>query len=69
MSGFTDRERAFESKFAHDTEMQFRAEAFNIPNHAQFNNPGNAVNSANFGMITAAKPVERQFRLGLRIGF
>jgi hypothetical protein len=49
--------------------MQFRAEAFNIPNHAQFNNPGNAVNSANFGMITAAKPVERQFRLGLRLGF
>ena len=27
MSGFTDRERAFESKFAHDTDMQFRAEA------------------------------------------
>ena len=49
--------------------MQFRAEAFNIPNHAQFNNPGNAVNSANFGMITSAKPVERQFRLGLRLGF
>ncbi len=27
MSTFKDRERAFESKFAHDTEMQFRAEA------------------------------------------
>jgi hypothetical protein len=27
MSTFNDRERAFESKFAHDTEMQFRAEA------------------------------------------
>ncbi len=27
MSTFDDRERAFESKFAHDTEMQFRAEA------------------------------------------
>jgi hypothetical protein len=27
MSSFHDRERAFESKFAHDTEMQFRAEA------------------------------------------
>jgi hypothetical protein len=27
MSTFSDRERAFESKFAHDTEMQFRAEA------------------------------------------
>ena len=27
MTTFNDRERAFESKFAHDTEMQFRAEA------------------------------------------
>ncbi len=27
MSSFNDRERAFETKFAHDTEMQFRAEA------------------------------------------
>lgn len=27
MSTFDDRERAFESKFAHDAEMQFRAEA------------------------------------------
>ena len=27
MSSFDDRENAFESKFAHDAEMQFRAEA------------------------------------------
>lgn len=27
MSGFDERERAFESKFAHDAEMQFRAAA------------------------------------------
>ncbi len=27
MTTFNDRERAFESKFAHDTEMQFKAEA------------------------------------------
>lgn len=27
MSTFEDRENAFESKFAHDAEMQFRAEA------------------------------------------
>ncbi|MDF1727251.1 MAG: DUF1476 domain-containing protein [Sulfitobacter sp.] len=27
MSNFTDRENAFENKFAHDAEMQFKAEA------------------------------------------
>ncbi|MEM1267210.1 MAG: DUF1476 domain-containing protein [Pseudomonadota bacterium] len=27
MSQFDDRERAFENKFAHDAEMQFKAEA------------------------------------------
>ena len=27
MSTFDDREKAFENKYAHDTEMQFRAEA------------------------------------------
>ena len=27
MSTFDDRETAFESKFAHDADMQFRAEA------------------------------------------
>ncbi len=27
MTTFDDRERAFESKFAHDADMQFRAEA------------------------------------------
>jgi hypothetical protein len=27
MSSFEDRENAFEAKFAHDSEMQFRAEA------------------------------------------
>ena len=27
MSSFEDRENAFENKFAHDAEMQFKAEA------------------------------------------
>jgi len=27
MTTFDDRENAFEAKFAHDTDMQFRAEA------------------------------------------
>jgi hypothetical protein len=49
--------------------LQFRAEAFNLPNTPQFNNPGNSITSANFGMITSAKPAERQLRFGLRLGF
>ncbi|MGM0586669.1 MAG: ATPase inhibitor subunit zeta, partial [Pseudomonadota bacterium] len=27
MTGFDDREQAFEKKFAHDAEMQFKAQA------------------------------------------
>ena len=34
--------------------LQFRAEAFNLPNHANFSNPTSALNSGNFGLITAA---------------
>jgi hypothetical protein len=49
--------------------LQFRAEAFNLPNHAQFDNPGANVSGANFGSITSAPPSERQIRLGLRLGF
>lgn len=50
-------------------KLDFRAEAFNLANHAQFSNPGNSYEGANFGMITSALPAERQIRLGLRLGF
>jgi hypothetical protein len=39
----------------HESSAQFRAEAFNVFNHAQFNNPGgNIANSSTFGIVTSA---------------
>src|SRR5262249_52744146 len=35
-------------------KLQFRAEAFNLFNHANFNNPNGNVSAGTFGTITAA---------------
>ena len=35
-------------------QVQFRAEAFNVLNRVQLNNPVNALNNGNFGLITSA---------------
>ena len=37
-----------------DANLQFRAEFFNLFNHAQFNDPGNAFGGAGFGEITSS---------------
>jgi len=37
------------------TQLQFRLEAFNVFNHAQFQTPGGNINDpATFGIVTAA---------------
>jgi len=44
--------------------IDFRAEAFNLLNHARFGNPGTAMNSATYGQITTAlDPRIMQFAL------
>jgi glycine/serine hydroxymethyltransferase len=35
--------------------IEFRAEAFNVLNHANFGNPNGAIDSANFGRITTTR--------------
>jgi hypothetical protein len=35
--------------------MEFRAEFFNVFNHAQFTNPNGDINASNFGQITNAR--------------
>jgi hypothetical protein len=43
------------TKLAESKELQFRVEAFNIFNHAQFNGPNGNVNSSSFGFVTSAR--------------
>ena len=46
--------------------LQFRADAFNAFNHAQFLNPDSNMSDTNFGKITTVGP-SREFQLGLKL--
>ncbi|MPZ19064.1 MAG: hypothetical protein GEV06_14290 [Luteitalea sp.] len=48
--------------------VQFRIEAFNVFNHPNFNNPGRALGSPNFGVISSAG-APREVQLGLKVEF
>jgi len=52
-----------------NASLQFRAEFFNLWNHAQFNEPGNAFNGANFGVITSSAVPGRILQFGLKYSF
>jgi len=51
--------------------FQFRAEALNATNHANFANPVSDINNANFGLITGTTGPNqsRQWRFGARVSF
>jgi hypothetical protein len=52
-------------------KLQFRAEALNATNHANFANPASDVTGANFGFITSTTGPNqsRQWRFGMRLSF
>jgi len=50
------------------TQLQFRAEAFNLFNRPNFNNPNATFGTANFGRITSSQSM-RQMQLGAKILF
>ncbi|MCI0724003.1 MAG: hypothetical protein L0338_34345, partial [Acidobacteria bacterium] len=51
-----------------DIKLKFRAEAFNIWNHVQFNNPNTTVSDRAFGTISSSAP-GRNVQLGLKLEF
>jgi len=61
-------------KLTAQTNLQFRAEAFNATNTPHFNNPNGNVNSSNFGKVLStnaniAAGRSREFRFALRLSF
>jgi hypothetical protein len=51
------------------TNLEFRAEAFNLTNTAVFSVPQNVVNSAGFGAVTSTANVPRQLQFALKVQF
>jgi carboxypeptidase family protein/TonB-dependent receptor-like protein len=61
-------------KLSPQTNLQFRAEAFNATNTPHFSNPNGNVNSSNFGKVLSTQTAyatgrSREFRFGLRLSF
>jgi len=54
--------------FGESKILTFRGEAFNIFNHAQFNNPNVSVSGRDFGTISSSAP-GRSVQLGLKLVF
>src|SRR5947208_1033033 len=50
------------------TQLQFRADAFNIFNHANLGLPGNTTDSSAFGIITSASQ-PRKLQVGVQVSF
>jgi hypothetical protein len=67
--GFNELDFALAKNFSllKERHLQFRAEAFNLLNHPNFDNP-TATLSSSFGKISTAEP-SRQVQLGLRFVF
>ena len=55
--------------FAERMNVQFRAEFFNVFNHANFGVPHNSVQDSAFGTITTTATAPRQIQFALKLSF
>jgi hypothetical protein len=62
-------QRNFRLPFGEASRVEFRAEAFNVFNTPQFDQPGATLGNPNFGIITGTARPNRQLQLGLKILF
>ncbi len=55
--------------WSEQTRLQFRAEAFNLLNNTNFNNPGSSYGTSSFGRITGTASLQRSLQFGLKLYF
>jgi len=58
-----------EFRITESKSAEFRAEFFNLPNHANFNNPSGTFNSGSGGQISSSSLPNRQIELALKVFF
>jgi hypothetical protein len=57
------------AKYREGMRMEFRFEAFNVFNHANFAGPDSIVDGGSFGQITSLSDPMREVQLGLKFYF
>lgn len=61
--------RLFGLSFTEDSQLEFRAEAFNVLNRPHFSVPGLSIGTAGAGVVGSTSLPNRQFQFGLRLIF
>ncbi|MDQ2900263.1 MAG: hypothetical protein M3Y07_10745 [Acidobacteriota bacterium] len=56
-------------KITESKSVDFRAQVYNLANHASFSNPATAVNLATGGQVTSTRNLPRVFEFGLKFSF
>jgi len=56
-------------RFTERSNLEFRAEFFNIPNHPIFANPGLSVGTLSYGVIGGTVVDSRQMQFALRLQY